>query len=221
MNATATETAQLPAVGEYVKWFCDNAGGTGVVTAVRESDGSITINDLREPTWEARLMPYEYERYENPDEIARSVEETGQHIEIVRRRMRQVVTELERRARAHDGSKLDRPELPVYASVTPRFAGVTYGSEEYRQVVRDLGPALDHHHRYNDHHPEHFVGGVSGMDLFQLTEMFCDWLAASEREGAAAHIYRSIEINERTGKLSLEMARLLRNTADSFFRLKE
>jgi hypothetical protein len=48
--------------------------------------------------------------------------------------------------------------------------------------LEHLAPAFEHHYRCNSHHPEHYgPQGVSGMDLFDLVEMVCDWMAASKR----------------------------------------
>ena len=60
---------------------------------------------------------------------------------------------------------------------------MAYGSPEYEASVAEERPALEHHHRRNPHHPEHHgQAGVAGMDLFDLIEMVCDWMAAAERE---------------------------------------
>jgi len=40
--------------------------------------------------------------------------------------------------------------------MTPKLAGSTYGSEEYKAFLGQMKPALDHHYAVNDHHPEHF-----------------------------------------------------------------
>ena len=107
--------------------------------------------------------------------------ETQEHIDRVRDLMAGALNNLAQRASVHDASKLVEPELSAFDIATPKLAGLEYGSEEYRQSLRDLGPALQHHFAANDHHPEHFDAGVRGMSLLSLTEMLCDWRAASER----------------------------------------
>jgi hypothetical protein len=38
---------------------------------------------------------------------------------------------------------------------------------------------------HNSHHPEHYGNrGISGMDLFDVVEMMCDWMAAARRNPA-------------------------------------
>jgi hypothetical protein len=70
----------------------------------------------------------------------------------------------------------------VLDRVLPLLDGVAYGSPEYEAVVERARPALERHWRRNSHHPEHYgEAGVAGMDLFDLVEMVCDWMAAAER----------------------------------------
>ena len=88
---------------------------------------------------------------------------------------------LSERAAVHDRSKLHPPEVEAFDIATPKLAELEYGSEEYKESLRELGPALQHHFQKNDHHPEHFENGVRGMSLMALIEMLCDWRAASER----------------------------------------
>lgn len=107
--------------------------------------------------------------------------ETLAHIDRVRHFVGQAEWNLSVRAEKHDASKLIPPEVEAFDIATPKLAGLEYGSEEYRQSLRDLGPALQHHFEQNDHHPEHFENGVRGMSLMALIEMLCDWRAASER----------------------------------------
>jgi hypothetical protein len=107
--------------------------------------------------------------------------ETKEHIERVRFFLNRARRNLDRRYAGHDASKLVEPELSAFDIATPKLANLEYGSEEYKQSLRDLGPALQHHFEHNDHHPEHFENGVRGMSLLSLLEMLCDWRAASER----------------------------------------
>lgn len=107
--------------------------------------------------------------------------ETQEHIDRVGDFLKDAILNLEERMEVHDASKLVEPELSAFDIATPKLAGLVYGSEEYKQSLRDLGPALAHHFEHNDHHPEHFENGVRGMSLMALIEMLCDWRAASER----------------------------------------
>jgi hypothetical protein len=95
--------------------------------------------------------------------------------------LRIAINNLARRLDQHDASKLVSPELEAFDVATPKLAQLEYGSEEYKESLRDLGPALQHHFDHNDHHPEHFDNGIRGMSLLSLLEMLCDWRAASER----------------------------------------
>ena len=109
--------------------------------------------------------------------------DTLAHIHRVRDPIDVFVAALLARGRVHDASKLDGPEKAAFDHVIPLPAGVAYGSPGYEAVVERAGPALEHHYRRNAHHPEHYgPAGVAGMDLFDLVEMVCDWMAAAERK---------------------------------------
>jgi Family of unknown function (DUF5662) len=105
-----------------------------------------------------------------------------QHILEVRVHLDTFVTEMLRRGRVHDASKFDEAEKPAFDEAIPLLRGISYGSPEYAEVLGRLGPALDHHYHCNSHHPEHYgLQGIAGMDLFDLVEMVCDWIAAAAR----------------------------------------
>jgi len=122
------------------------------------------------------------------------------------------ISALEQRAENHDNSKLEGEEAELLAKYTPILANLTYGSEEYKESLKALGPALDHHYKANSHHPESFETGMSGMTLVDLVEMFCDWMAATKRHNDG-DIFKSIEVNEERFGISEELAEILRNTA--------
>lgn len=123
-----------------------------------------------------------------------------------------VVAKLESRALAHDASKLREPEKSTFDEFTPRLAGLTYGSDEYRACLDAMRPALLHHYAENRHHPEHFIEGVGGMTLLDILEMLCDWKAASERH-ADGDIAESLRINRERFGIGDQLARVLENTA--------
>lgn len=85
-----------------------------------------------------------------------SLEDTEKHIARVYALLYDAATRLVARAERHDDSKLTDPEKSAFDYATPRLAGSTYGSEEYKAFLAELKPALDHHYENNSHHPEHF-----------------------------------------------------------------
>lgn len=110
---------------------------------------------------------------------------------------------------------------------TPLLQKLEYGTPEYKQSLEDLGPALEHHYANNRHHPEYWPNGVADMSLLDITEMLCDWKAASERMRkptpaapgrAEAPAYdenfeRSILLNKERWGFSDELCGILINTA--------
>jgi hypothetical protein len=134
------------------------------------------------------------------------------HIKRVAELMTNASRELIIRANVHDNSKLESPEKELFDEFTPKLKGCTYGSDEYKEYLKELKVALDNHYQNNSHHPEHYENGVNGFDLFDLIEMFFDWKAAGERH-ADGNIYKSIEINKDRFKLSEQTVDILTNTA--------
>ena len=144
---------------------------------------------------------------------------TYEHIEVVRNLINRAVVELLRRAEMHDQSKLGDIERPAFTRITPLLRASTYGSEEYKGFLVDLGPALTHHYECNRHHPEHFKNGIEGMNLIDVLEMLLDWKAATLRHDDA-DIMKSIEINRERFGLSDQLVAILRNTVRDLRLLK-
>ncbi len=88
--------------------------------------------------------------------------------------------------------------------------GIAYGSAEWDAAVERAAPALMHHYRRNSHHPEYYgEQGVAGMDLFDVAEMLCDWMAAARRNPADGV---KLEHNVRVFGIAPQLASILANT---------
>lgn len=151
------------------------------------------------------------------------VQDTRQHIELVRRLIGQVTTELEARGDVHDASKLAEPERSIFSAGTARRDAVVYGSDAYREHLKSVEVALAHHYAHNRHHPEYHKDGITGMNLVDLIEMLCDWMAASMRDaqGDPRRVHQCIEINQERFGYPDEMAGLLHNTVTHMLEGKE
>lgn len=136
---------------------------------------------------------------------------TYEHIDKVRQMLRIMANELVSRGETHDRSKLSPAESRVFAEYTPKLKGTTYGSDEYKQFLAEMEPALDNHYANNRHHPEHFPDGIRGMNLVDLLEMWVDWWASSQRH-ADGDMGKSIEINRERFGMSEDLAAVFRNT---------
>jgi hypothetical protein len=137
---------------------------------------------------------------------------TQEHVDLVRFLLHEVAVELLQRGELHDRSKFYAPELDVFTEFTPKLKDSTYNSEEYKGFLKEMKPALDNHYQCNRHHPEHFQNGVAGMNLVDLVEMFCDWLASTRRH-ANGDIDKSIEISKERWGVTEQLASILRNSA--------
>jgi len=141
--------------------------------------------------------------------------DTFRHIERVRNLLNEVVRDLLKRAEEHDQTKLESPEVELFTQYTEILAGLTYGSSEYEENRKKMGPALEHHYANNSHHPEHWPNGIEDMSLVDLIEMFVDWKAASERHNDG-NILKSIEKNADRFNMSPQLVKIFNNTAKVF-----
>ena len=127
---------------------------------------------------------------------------TMRHIETIRNYLNAVIREFMLRQETHDQSKLWPEEVDAFEAVTPKLRGLTYGSEEYKACLQELGPALQHHYRHNRHHPEFYKDGYLEMNLIDLLEMIVDWKVSGMRHNDS-DIFKSIQISqEQIGRAS-------------------
>jgi len=120
---------------------------------------------------------------------------------------------LQARGEKHDLSKMEEPEKPIFDEYTPKLKNCTYGSDEYKEYLKEMGVALKHHYENNRHHPEYFKNGITDMNLIDIVEMFCDWKAATLRHNDG-DILKSIEINQNRFGYSDELKQIFINTID-------
>lgn len=175
---------------------------------LEENIGGLPNTDLLEKQWEnLPTSPVAYD----------STVDTLLHIKRVNELLGKFATVLIRRGSIHDKSKLESPEKEIFDIMTPKLKSLTYGSDEYKESLKELGVALQHHYEANSHHPEHYgKSGVNGMDLFDLIEMFLDWKAASERH-ENGDIFNSIRINKDRFNLSDQIVDIFINHAARYF----
>lgn len=137
--------------------------------------------------------------------------ETQKHIDLVNSYMDKIASELIRRGKIHDASKLQNPELPYFAKYTEDLKKLTYGSKAYKDSLNKLQTALKHHYKVNPHHPEHFANGIADMSLIDLIELICDWKASSLRH-TDGDIRKSIEMNQNRFEYDDLLKSILLNT---------
>jgi hypothetical protein len=147
------------------------------------------------------------------EEFAASKNETRKHILEVNKLISQCIVSLLSRANNHDATKLGPDEAPYFDEHASKLENTTYGSDEYNKILADLKPALEHHYKLNDHHPEHHPGGIYDMSLLGVIEMLCDWKASTLRY-KDGDIRKSIELNQSRFGYSDEFKALLLNTVN-------
>lgn len=142
---------------------------------------------------------------------------TYEHLDHIRRMLRQFADALLERGETHDRSKLGAVESETFAEYTPKLKGLTYGSDEYKACLAAMGPELRHHYACNRHHPEHFADGVRGMNLIDLLEMFIDWRASTLRH-ADGDMLKSIEVSTARFGLDPQLVAIFVNTEEDLRR---
>lgn len=142
-----------------------------------------------------------------------STADTREHIGKVQARLHECTNNLIVRAERHDASKLREPEKSAYDALMlfKSTHDMVYGSADYAEGLKILGPALDHHYQVNDHHPQHTPNGIAGMSLLGLVEMLADWKAAGERYKDGS-ITQSLAHNKERFGLSDQLFAILENT---------
>lgn len=134
------------------------------------------------------------------------------HQNAVRNNLDFFAENLKKRGEAHDKSKFLSPEREGYKEMYKELDGVEYNSPEYNAIREKYKDVIKHHYANNDHHPEYWVGGIEGMDLYSLVEMYCDWKAASARNGN--DIEEAVITNcKKFGIEGTPLAKILLNTA--------
>jgi len=139
--------------------------------------------------------------------------ETWKHIHEVQKLVNQFIALLLERAALHDQSKLDTPEVELFDKHTAQLKDLEYGSPEYQESLKALGPALQHHYAKNPHHPDHYENGLDDMTLIDLIEMLCDWMAATQRQ-VDGNIRKSLKYNKERFKVTEQLHRIFLNTVE-------
>lgn len=136
------------------------------------------------------------------------------HIRNVQEALLFFAVHLMERGINHDDSKLHPPEKELFDEYAQKLKDIVYGSDQYKQNLKELGVALTHHYAKNRHHPEHFRNGINGMTLIDLVEMFCDWRAVTKviKEG---DLLKSIEKNAIRFEIGDQLEEVLINTCIS------
>jgi hypothetical protein len=141
--------------------------------------------------------------------------ETKKHIKQVEENITKIVKELVSRAVEHDKSKLSGIEKEAFDEYTPKLKSSTYGSPEYKEMLKAIQPALDHHYSKNSHHPEHWKNGIAGMDIVDIVELLCDWAGAVKRHNDG-NLNKSIKINQERFGYSDDLKSIFENSVKYF-----
>ena len=156
-------------------------------------------------------------RYDIPEYEGDSRPDTQKHIDLVNENGKKFCDKFLERLIHHDASKLEEPERKYFDRGTPRLQDSTYGEKSYEDDKARIKSGLDHHYASNDHHPEHFgERGISGMNLYQLLEMWIDWTAAVKRHNDG-NIFNSLMYNRDRFHIDGQLFNILMNTATEDF----
>ena len=128
-------------------------------------------------------------------EIQKEKEKTKYHIMDVGKVGCTFSHSLRTRLNKHDKSKLSEPEASMFAKHGKKLSELKYGTKEYSKEIEDMKKdCLLHHYKYNSNHPEHYENGVNDMNLIDIIEMLCDWIASCDRT-KDGNFQESLKIN--------------------------
>jgi len=137
-------------------------------------------------------------------EVDSYITDTLEHKRLVAERLMEFIGKLVQIATVHDNSKFEEPERSIYAATVPRFKGVEYGTEEYKAITADLGPAWAHHQQNNSHHLP-----LDKMNLIDLIEALCDWQAANQQRDTG-----EFDIEKSARGAGEQLLQILKNTVE-------
>lgn len=153
----------------------------------------------------------------SPENVQQHTNDVYEHVDNVAKFMSILSNAMNKRGAIHDASKFSEEEMTYYATYTPNLKGLTYGSDEYKENLQLMKPAVDHHYAKNAHHPEHYANGINGMDLVDIVEMLCDWKAATMRHNDG-NLLRSMEINQKRFNIDGQLYDIMMNTVERYFK---
>lgn len=154
----------------------------------------------------------------NRDKPYNSATDTMEHKLYVKKLFEElVIPELKKRAIMHDASKLKSPEKECYDKYIPLLKDAPYWSEEYQEIKDEMRTeGLSHHFKENSHHPEHYEHGIYDMDLFDVIEMFTDWVAASLKSDTK--FTQGIQVNREKYDVSPQLYSIFLNTWSRYYK---
>lgn len=138
------------------------------------------------------------------------VDDLIQHKRWVAENLQIVANELFRRAAVHDNSKFSPEEFEAYEEAFPELQKYAYGTDEFKAALAKIQPAIQHHYSVNDHHPEFFENGIIDMNLIQLIEMVCDWMAAARRSQTG--VLKGMELNRKRFGIGPQLINIIAGT---------
>lgn len=146
--------------------------------------------------------------------------DTRKHQQLVAEKMIACAKKIIDKGMIHDASKFSDIEKDNYIDPVWELAqeNIKYGSERYKELIKQMGIGWEHHVAFSDHHPEFFEtfavqtnnDPIRAMDLFALLEMLCDWYAAAKRKGNSAVL--PFENFQKKYNVDEQLMAVLRNT---------
>ena len=88
------------------------------------------------------------------------------------------------RASEHDLDKFHPEVVDKHCEMFEDFQKTKpdYGTPGYDEVKDRFEDIIKRHYQASRHHPEHFERGIDGMNLVDMMEMVCDWVAATPKD---------------------------------------
>lgn len=139
----------------------------------------------------------------------------NEHKEKVSLIMNDIARSLVERAKVHDNSKMEEPELSLGIKMSRELTGIEYGTPEYFSIMEKYSDLKGAHYDKNSHHPEHYGNGINGMNLLDVVEMVSDWMAAMQQKNPSItreEALEGVEFNINRFEIDGALADVIRNS---------
>lgn len=95
------------------------------------------------------------------------------HVEIIQNFILEFCTKLTRLGIMHDRSKLSKTEFEGFLESHDSLRSDHPNDDRYQKALKSK--AIQHHYKWNTHHPEYWRDKQKNMPLLEIIIMFFDW----------------------------------------------
>jgi len=140
-------------------------------------------------------------------------ESVVQHKKAISDIMYKLADMIRKRADAHDDSKLDSTEFNKWSLNYLPESKRNLDNKEFKKTFEKLGEVREIHYSKNRHHLEFFNGDIKKINIIDLLEIICDWIASTANQDKG-NLRLTIERAKERFKFSKEIEHIILNTLE-------